>query len=497
MGLLDRFKRKPKARTYEAAKSTHRTADWITGGSSGNAELGPSMAAMRNRSRDACRNQRYARNAIHTLASYISGQRPQSNIKAGNGLTVEDAAKLNREVDETFKAWSKVCLTGSRLTFSGAQFQAVKAMFESGESFTRKRVRALSDGLPVPLQIEVLESDFVDHKVTKQIDTGWITNGIEFDAIGRRKLYHMFSAHPGDNTLTSLARLGETKGVPAASVAHLFPEILARPGQCRGEPWLSAVLLGLKDFEGYTDAERVRMRGAASFMATVENTEEYTFSGEDEEQPAGINPLRRADGTIVERISPGTIGYLANGQVIKFHSPPNTDAFKEYVNADLHGMAAGVGLPYELFSGDLSQTNFSSIMFGLGSFNSLASWIAKEVVIPLWAGPIWEWFTELGIAAGKLPKQAGPVKWIGKPFPLVDPLKQHKGNAIAVRNGAKRLEDWISEMGDDPEEVLADIVTLQKWARDNGIVLDAIPSTTGAGQTQQSDSLGNLAVDSI
>lgn len=474
---------------YKGARKSRLNEDWITGGASGNAELSRGMRNLRERSRDLVRNNRYGKHGASQLASYMSGVRPMSDIKADAGasdIEKERVAALNREVDSVFKAWSKVCHANGKLRFDGLQTHAALGMVVSGETFTRLRVRRLTDGLPVPLQLEVLEADLVDHTRNETLPNGgWIIQGIEFSPIGAVEAYHMHRTHPGEAILGVEFGAFDTVRVPAPVIAHLYPEILSRPGQVRGEPWYHATIDGFRDFDGYQDAERVRLRGSASLMGVVEASEEITFADEDDEMPVGINPLRDANGDIVERIRPGTIAYAQQGQTIKFNAPPVIEGFKSYASVELHGLAAGILMPYELLAGDLSDTNFSSIMFGMGSFWRLMGRFQKDGIIPQWGDPVWERFVELGKVVRVLPPEAGPVKWVTEPWPLVDPVKQNRGKLIAVRAGAGTLEDWIAETGKDPDTVLASHLALQKWAEENNVVLDGIASTTTlAGQLQ-------------
>ena len=52
----------------------------------------------------------------------------------------------------------------------------------------RLRERRVEDGLPVPLQLQVLEADHLDGTRTEELkDGGFVLQGVEFDALGRRR----------------------------------------------------------------------------------------------------------------------------------------------------------------------------------------------------------------------------------------------------------------------------------------------------------------------
>ena len=75
----------------------------------------------------------------------------------------------------------------------------MRSLVESGEVLVRLRERRVEDGLPVPLQLQVLEADHLDSGKTEELrDGGFILQGIEFDALGRRRAYWLYPTHPGD-----------------------------------------------------------------------------------------------------------------------------------------------------------------------------------------------------------------------------------------------------------------------------------------------------------
>jgi lambda family phage portal protein len=131
--------------------------------------------------------------------------------------------------------------------------------------------------------------------------------------------------------------------VPASSVLHLFDRL--RPGQVRGVPWFAPVILKLRDLDEYDDAELVRKKIEACFAAFV--------TGSDDEETLGA-AATDADGRRVESFEPGMIEYLAPGKDVKFATPSAGGDYAEYMRVQLHAIASGVGLTYELLTGDLS-----------------------------------------------------------------------------------------------------------------------------------------------
>ena len=76
-----------------------------------------------------------------------------------------------------------------------------REMFVAGECFVRLRPRRAEDHLPVPLQLQLLQSEMLPFEKTETASSGnRIRCGIEFDVIGRRVAYHFRRRHPGDST---------------------------------------------------------------------------------------------------------------------------------------------------------------------------------------------------------------------------------------------------------------------------------------------------------
>jgi capsid protein len=65
--------------------------------------------------------------------------------------------------------------------------------------------------------------------------------------------------------------------------------------------------------------------------------------------------------------------YARGGKDIKFNAPATVGGYAEYKKAMLRTAAAGLRLPYELLSGDLSDVNFSSIRAGIVEFRRFVS----------------------------------------------------------------------------------------------------------------------------
>src|ERR1035441_4113021 len=101
-----------------------------------------------------------------------------------------------------------------------------------------------------------------------------------------------------------------------------------------------------------------------------------------------------SDLNTLERMYPGMIEYLKPGEDIKFNSPAATGGYREYLTTELQGIGAGVDVPYELLSGDLSLVNYSSYRAGMLGFRNAIEAFRWLTLIPMLCRPTWRRFID-------------------------------------------------------------------------------------------------------
>ena len=454
-------------RGYDGARVGRRTEGWTAPGTAANAELASALPRLRDRARDLVRNNPYAAKGIAALVSNLVGTGIVARARAGS-------ERRNAETDRLWTRFVSECDADGRTDFHGLQALAARTMVESGEVLVRLRPRRLADGFAIPLQLQILEGDQLDSGRTGELaGGGFVHQGIEFDALGRRVAYWLFPVHPGEVASFRRLRL-ESRRVPADSVCHVFERL--RPGQERGVPSLAPVILRLRDLDEYDDAELVRKKIEACFAA-------FVLDGDDAE-PLGTAREEGA-GRRVESFEPGMIEYLPAGRDVRFAAPAVSGGYPEYMRLQLHAVAAGLGLTYELLTGDLSQVNYSSIRAGLIEFRRRVEALQWQVLIPCLCAPVWRRFVTIGQAIGALPADDIGVEWTAPRFEAVDPLKDAKADIMAVRAGFMTLKEAIARNGYDPGEVLAEIAATNTLLDRLGLVLDTDPRrVTQSGQAK-------------
>jgi hypothetical protein len=175
---------------YEGARLGRRTDGWVAAGTGANAEIGPArLVRLRDRSRDLVRNNPYAAKAVRRWSATWSA--PASCRGRGRrrpGEVADRLWQLRRDLR---------CRRPHRLRRPAGADRARHGRERRGAGAAADR--RLEDGLPVPLQLQLLEPDHLDTGKTAELPGGgFVLQGVEFDALGRRRAYWLFPVHPGE-----------------------------------------------------------------------------------------------------------------------------------------------------------------------------------------------------------------------------------------------------------------------------------------------------------
>lgn len=456
---------------YEGASSGRRTQGWTTVNSSAAAEIANSLPKLRDRSRDLVRNNPFAARAVSVLAHNVIGHGILPQIKS-------QRKTLSKKLDELWKAHAETTDIdeAGRHHIYGIQHLVMRAVAESGECLIRRRYRTVADNLTLPFQLQMLEGDYLDTTKNGQLDNGdTVIQGIQFNKLGKRIGYWLFQSHPGDSGLPYYSPRHQSKMVPAKDIIHVFR--VDRPGQLRGVPWAAPVIIRMRDFDEYEDAQLLRQKMAACFTAFVYDdnmggtsipAQQTTDSDEDE---------------VIERIEPGLVEILPYGKRVEFGSPPAVQDYDEHSRVQLRAIAAGFGIPYEALTGDLTGVNFTSGRMGWLEFQrNIDSW-RSNMYIPQVCNGIWRWFTEAAELTGVTNTKQAAVTWTPPRREMLDPTREVPAIRDKIRAGLTSLSREQQAQGLNPADLLAEIADDNAALDSAKIILDSDPRTmTRPGQ---------------
>lgn len=487
MAILDFFKRKKKlaqlpARGFQAAQYNRLVMDWQTSSASIDAELRGSLKTLRNRTRDLCKNNDYAKNALRAIENNVVGQgiRLQAQVTQNNG---RNAGKLNDRVNTAIEsAWSEwqkkdSCHTAGTLSFQDIERLLITSVAESGEVFVRI-VRNKFGRSKIPFALEIIEADLLDEQYNEILRNGReVRFGIERDEWQRPVAYHFSTKHPGDYTFSGTADRGRIR-VPAEEVIHLFRS--TRPGQTRGFPWFAPALIRMHHLSGFEEAEVIKARAQASIMGFIKSESDGLSDGTQDNQR-------------VTNFEPGTIEHLLPGEDFTSFAPSSPGGqFEPFMRSMLRAVAAGIGVSYETLSRDYSQSNYSSSRLALlddrDNWRTLQQWMIENFhqrVFDAWLD-----MASLSDALSLPNYEANEaayktVRFVPRGWSWVDPVKEVSAYKDAVRSGFMTVSDVVAQSGQDFDELMNQRKREVDTIDGLELVLDTDPKlVSNAGLTQ-------------
>lgn len=448
--LFDRSARRQAnvaQRSYDGGGSGRRWVGFADQPSAASAALA-SAGTLARRARGLVANNAHAASAAEAWVSAL----------VGTGLKVQSS---RTGLAEEFEAWTDDADADELTDLYGQQAGAARSMVINGEAFALM----LPDG-----RIRLLDPEQVDRNITQNAGSGKVVQGVEFDATGRRIAYHIRRDQPGMPFPVSY----ETLRVPAAQVLHMFKPLF--PGQVRGISWFAPVLLRIADYDRSIDAQLQRQLVASLFAGFVT-------------EPNGTPPFDGEQSGVLLQASlePGTLQVLRPGQGVAFSEPAPIGAEAiAFLKITRDEIAAGLGIPAHVLSGDLTQANYSSLRAGLVEWRRRVEAIQHGVVAFQFCRPIWRNWLLLRALSGA-PDMPGyfrdqrpyeAARWITPRFDWVDPLKDAEAEIAAIGAGLISRRQAVAARGEDIERLDAEIAADNARASALGLNFEQRPRQT-------------------
>ncbi|HOQ48078.1 MAG TPA: phage portal protein [Bryobacteraceae bacterium] len=438
---------RPSWPLWDAAGGGSRLANWAAPSTAFASTIPAPM--VRERARDAYRNNPWARRAVDALAvgAVGAGIKPQARADG----------ELKRRLQQEWLLWTDAADFAGRYDFYGLQQAALRTMLIDGEAIIRLLIEP---GQRIPLQLQLLTGEYLD---SARVD-GQTLNGIEYDGAGRRVAYWLFRKHPADAPDMQSIR------VPAEQVIHLYAPI--QPGVERGVSWLAPALVPLRELQEFVEAALVRQKIASLFCGYVQTAD-------------GSNPLNQTNA--VPTLEPGSMVRLQPGEAVEFSEPPDVgQTYEPFVRQQLRAIASALNVPYEILSGDVSQVTFASGRHALLEYRRQLESIQHHLVVFQLCRPVWEAWTRLAVAAGVLPEgDYRDVRWIAPQLSMLDQRMEVQSVIQQIRAGLISRSEAVSASGWDAEQIDAEIAADNARADALGNVYDSDPRrTTLQGQEQ-------------
>lgn len=462
-----------KQASFAGGRTSRLLLDWVVGILSPDREVQYNLRALRARARDLVRNNPYATGFVEELADNVIGPEGiqiQAKITNARGELQE---KTNFAIEDAWEEWDfpEHASADGQDAWVDLQRLVVKTIAMDGECFLRE-LKGYENDFGYALQI--LDADLLDETFDRPPgeDGVEIRMGIECNRYGKPLAYHFWRRHPSERGFSR----GDRTRIAAEEIIHLF--VRYRANQKRGISWFAPVLTTVKHMDGLTEAELVASRMSAAKMGFIINKTPEAISAYAAKlqrfMASGKEPPKQE-----MEAAPGVIDELSPGQEFQGFDPthPNT-AFEGFLKAILRGIARGLGTTYARLTGDLSDTNYSSMRAGelpvRDRYRAIQTWLAKKLhrrVYRSWVG-----MALLNpLLLRDLPSRVGSdyyaVAWKPRGWKSVDPLKEVQALEAEVMLGVKSRQEAAAERGSDFEDTIDELAHEQSYAARAGVYI--------------------------
>ncbi len=477
---LGRVKARTALRAYEGATVGRRASSFRALSTSANAEIQGALRPLRDRSREMGRNTPYGARMLDVFAASA----------VGSGIVpVWDTGSdpLDERLTNLWGEWEEQSDVEGVMGFYAQQVLATRSTVEAGEVVARFIDRPFDDPTKVPLQLQLLEADYIDQWRDGIYGDGDV-DGLERTRLGvglgefdRRLGLWLNQFHPGEINTTA-TRPGSSVFVGADELMHVYRVL--RPGQARGVPWFAPVLMTARDLADFTDAVNVKARVEACFAGFITN-DDSTAPLLDPAQPNAAGRDRANPDAQITSLEPGMLKELRSGQDIKFAQPTSAGQVEPILLFNMQAIAAGAGFTYDQVSGDLRQANFSSLRAGKTDFYALVSQFQDLVLIPRFCRPTAKRFCSRAVLAGLLPRgERFNHEWIPPAREPIDPKGDVEADKAEVRSGRMSPQQFVAKRGNDWRRVQDQTAKFLARADAKGLVFDIDPRKTDQSGNQ-------------
>lgn len=496
---------------FEGASNLNRqTALWHAASLPADMEINRDKERVDARNRDLLRNDGYIQGALDTHKDSIVGGQYMLNASPDwrtLGFTAEWAEEFQLVAERKFMLYAESPYNwvdaSRRNGLTGLVRMALAQTFYSGEALATTEY-ITKGARPYKTAINMIEPDRLSNPFGRD-DTAFLRRGVEIDIFGAPEAYHFRDTHPNESYYDRPGM--KWKRVPAIKpwgrpqVIHIAD--IMRPGQTRGVAQIVSSLKEMRMTKTYKDIVLQNAVVNATFAAAIESElpRELVFSqlGAGENlgwlqkymaalgEYVGTADNLAIDGVRIPHLFPGTKLNLQNaGQ------PGGVGS--EFEQSLLRHICASLGLSYEQFSKDYSQTNYSSARASM-----LESWkfmqSKKKLVTDRFATMVYLCWLEEEMNSPNtdlpLPKGAEhfyeginreayvACSWIGASRGQIDELKETQAAVLRISAGLSTREKEMARLGEDYRVVFDQLEREQKLAKKLNLVFDTSASKPG------------------
>lgn len=473
MGILDFFKKRPKAALPARSSGTRRylpprdlNGDPVMNFGGRMDRVPTSLGQIQGAARHLVHTNPNAQRATSVLVEQTIGTGIRYAFSGAPGY------------DSDFFSWAndpELCDYEGNQDIYGIQASFCLSIVEAGEGIIILRDGKAKDNyLP---KLQVVDPNFLEENATPKYKSNRVISGVEVGPTGKVVGYHFgFDSGTGERW---------NEFAYADHVIHAFER--RWPGQLRGIPRGVQVLAKVEALESFIVAALAKSRVEACFGVAIvrppsmddnqsnplfEQLTEVQQDGDKFEQIAGLNP--------------GGVFDVQAGSDIKTISPTSIGGYDAYIRIHREDIASGYGVPYAWMTSDISKANFASSKVALINFYSSVDFFRKHVL----STPFKR--IEKFFRASHELKNAVDLSYLD--VTMIPPRRNHLEPAKEIAERMQKMAAGllshrmaIYEEGEDPDVVIAEIVRERKSYADKGLVFAYGATTVGELAAQEAE----------
>ena len=382
------------------------------------------------------------------------------------GLTSEQAAEWQRNVEKEFALWAEnrlACDSMGLNDFNELQQIALSAWLLSGDVFCLFKTGKAMATNPYTLRLQIIEADRVStpngnasfynlYTEGKNEKNGnKIHDGVEVDETGRVVAYHIRNTYPYEfsQEQTKWERIEAVgKETDEPNILHVMDA--ERPDQYRGVSYLAQVIEPLLQIRRYTETEinaAIIESCWAAFVLSNAGTDELPMNETGEVERSDPNEFN---------FGPGEVNMLQPGEDIKFNDPKRpAGGFQAFVRAVAEQIGAALEIPADLLMKSFNASYSASrgaLLEAWKVFRMRRSWFSKDFCKPIYEA----WLAE-AVAIGRINAPgffSDPAirrawsgsEWIGPSNGQLNPVQEIQAEILAVQHGFSTHEQSTARL---------------------------------------------------
>lgn len=390
-------------RSYTAVSKNNRNTLSLLRNGGAVSEAGGSFKSLAVVGNELVQNNPLASRIVSIWANNAVGSGVMAEIRHTD-VNSDKALKLNEEFIKFCKK-PTVGVSNSK-NFYKIQNEIVHELVTCGGVIVARQITKKGE-----LQLQLIEQSRLSEHTTPKYVNNIVLNGIEYDKNGAVIGYWIDDADHLLNIQYSPTFISRKDAF------HVFSA--NKGNQHLGVSWFANIALTLDRYATLNEAKIMQQQVSACFSLIVEEPELGMGLGNDDR---------------VDELEPALISYVKAGSVPHVINPPKADNgqfFEKSIKADI---AVGVGLTYEMLTGDYSSTNFASGRMSRSEFNTGLESLQQNTLEPMLT-QIFDWWISLQSVKAGIAIEQFSVDWAFPTTKAVNPVEEHDLLMSKVRHG--------------------------------------------------------------